>query len=98
MYYCYILRSLRSGIFYIDTTDDVERCVIMHNGARFVSTKPNLPWELVWEGAYETEREARDFARYLKSNTGREYAYKKLISLLYNDPPETESRKRIFEA
>jgi putative endonuclease len=96
MYYCYILRSLRSGIFYIDTTDDVERGVTMHNGARFVSTKPHLPWEVVWEEAFGTEREARDFAQYLKTNNGREFAYKKLISLVYRDRPD--ERKRIFEA
>lgn len=85
MYYCYILYSTKSDFFYIDSSDDLENGVMMHNRARVVSTKPHLPWELVWHEAFETEKEARDFARYLKSNTSRGYAYKNLLSVLFPD-------------
>lgn len=45
------------------------------------STKPHLPWELVWYAAFSTEKEARDFERYLKSGAGKAFAYKRLISV-----------------
>ena len=83
MHYCYILYSLKSNIFYIDSDSDLENGVMMHNRARVVSTKPHLPWELVWYEAFETEKEARDFACYLKSSTGRGYAYKRLLSIIF---------------
>ena len=84
-------------MFYIDAADDIERGVSMHNGARFASTKPFVPWELVWMETFETEKEARDCARYLKSSNGREYAYKRLMPLIYNDG-NNDNRRRIFEA
>lgn len=96
MYYCYILKSLKSGIFYIDTTDDIERGVLMHNGAHFASTRAHLPWELIWENAFGTQKEARDFAQYLKSSDGRNYIYKRLISSIYETP--VDDKKKFFEA
>ena len=98
MHYCYMLRSVKSGMFHIDTTNDIERGVSMHNGARFASTKPFAPWELVWQEECETEKEARDLAKYLKSSNGREYAYKRLIPLIYNNNYYYDNRGRIYEA
>jgi len=91
MYYCYILRSLKSNFFYIDSTDDIDRGVSMHNRARVVSTTPHLPWELVWYQGFDTEKEACDFERYLKSYNGRGYVYKDLF-------PEIFHNSRVFES
>jgi len=38
-----------------------------------------MPWKLVWYGAFETEKEAKDFERYLKTGSGKAFAYKRLI-------------------
>jgi len=40
-----------------------------------------MPWKLVWYGAFETEKEARDFERYLKTGSGKSFAYKRLVSV-----------------
>lgn len=83
MHYCYILYSLKTEIFYIDTASDLERAVSMHNNARITSTKPHLPWELVWQEEFATEVEAAGCARYLRSIRGTEFNYKKLLELAF---------------
>ncbi len=40
-----------------------------------------MPWKLVWYGAFETERQARDFEQYLKKGSGKSFAYKRLVSV-----------------
>ncbi len=52
----------------------------LHNNGQVFSTKPYLPWKLVWYGAFKTEKEARDFELYLKTGSGKAFAYKRLVS------------------
>jgi len=79
MFYCYILLSSKSHIFYFGSAKDLKSRFEKHNGGGVKSTKPHLPWELVWYGAFQTEKEARDFERYLKTGSGKGFAYKRLI-------------------
>ena len=81
MYYCYIIFSKKSHIFYIGSTRNLEFRIKQHNGGNVKSTKPHIPWRLVWYGAFLTEKEARDFEKYLKSGSGRSFAYRRLISV-----------------
>jgi predicted GIY-YIG superfamily endonuclease len=53
----------------------------LHNSGAVKATRPHLPWKLVWYGAFHTEKEARDFERYLKTGSGKAFAYKRLISV-----------------
>jgi len=80
MHYCYILLSSKSHLFYFGYTDDLRNRLTLHNGGKVKSTKPHTPWRLVWYGAFETEKEARDFERYLKTGSGKAFAYKRLVS------------------
>lgn len=85
-YYTYILLSSKSHIFYFESTIDLKNRIILHNSGMVKSTKPHLPWNLVWYGAFETEKEARDFEIYLKTGSGKAFAYKRLVySALQND-------------
>ena len=43
--------------------------------------KYGAPWDLVWYGAFKTQKEAKDFERYLKTGSGKTFAYRKLISV-----------------
>lgn len=43
------------------------------------STKPHMPWNLVWYARFVTEKEARDFEQYLKHGSGKAFAYKRLV-------------------
>ena len=81
MYYCYILLSSKSHIFYFGSAKNLNNRVRLHNTAKVKATKPHIPWKLVWYGAFQTEKEARDFEQYLKTGSGKSFAYKRLISV-----------------
>lgn len=80
MYYSYILLSSKSHIFYFGSTIDIKNRVALHNAGKVKSTKPHIPWKLVWYGAFSIEKEARDFELYLKTGSGKSFAYKRLVS------------------
>ena len=80
MYYAYILLSSKSHIFYFGSTIDLKARLNLHNTGQVQSTKPHLPWKLIWYGGFETEKQARDFELYLKTGSGKAFAYKRFIS------------------
>jgi predicted GIY-YIG superfamily endonuclease len=79
MHYAYILLSRKSHIFYFGSANDLRAGLKLHNTGAVRSTKAHIPWEIVWYGAFSTEKEARDFELYLKSGSGKSFAYKRLI-------------------
>ncbi|MEK7147183.1 MAG: GIY-YIG nuclease family protein [Patescibacteria group bacterium] len=81
MHYTYILLSSKSRIFYFGFTNNLKERLRLHNNGKVPSTKPHLPWKLVWYGAFETEKQARDFEIYLKNGSGKAFAYKRLVSV-----------------
>ncbi|MFA5871578.1 MAG: GIY-YIG nuclease family protein [Parcubacteria group bacterium] len=81
MHYTYILLSSKSHIFYFGSTNNLKERIKLHNSGNVKSTKPHLPWRLVWYSAFETEKQARDFEQYLKSGSGKAFAYKRLLSV-----------------
>jgi len=81
MHYVYILYSPTSHKFYFGSANDLSLRTRSHNNGEVRSTKFGRPWGLAWYAAFETEKQARDFERYLKSGSGRTFAYKRLISV-----------------
>ncbi|MFA6307204.1 MAG: GIY-YIG nuclease family protein [Patescibacteria group bacterium] len=81
MHYTYILLSSKSHIFYFGSTNDLKTRYRLHNAGRVQSTRPHIPWKLVWYGAFEIEKQARDFELYLKNGSGKSFAYKRLVSV-----------------
>ena len=81
MFYTYILLSSKSHIFYFGSAEDLKLRLGLHNNGKVKSTKPHMPWRLVWYGAFETEKQARDFELYLKKGSGKSFAYKRLVSV-----------------
>ncbi|MEX0888088.1 MAG: GIY-YIG nuclease family protein [Patescibacteria group bacterium] len=79
MFYCYILLSSRSHKFYSGYTSDLKARIELHNSGAVTATRLGKPWKLVWYGAFSTEKEAKDFERYLKSGSGKALAYKRLV-------------------
>lgn len=80
MFYTYILRSSKSHIFYYGWTKDLRNRLSEHNSGTSPSTKPHIPWRLVFYAAFETEKQAKDFELYLKSGSGKAFAYKRLVN------------------
>ncbi len=81
MCYTYILRSLKSKIFYYGYTNNLKERVNQHNAGLSKSTKPHRPWKLVFYTAFETEQQAKNFEQYLKTGSGKAFAYKRLVSI-----------------
>lgn len=79
MKYVYILYSSKSDGFYYGSTDDIQQRVNAHNSGLVPSTKPYKPWKIVWYGAFTTSKLASDFEKYLKTGSGKSFAYKRLI-------------------
>lgn len=52
----------------------------MHNSGKVKSTAPYIPWKLVCYTAFETQKLAKDFELYLKSGSGKAFAYKRLLN------------------
>jgi predicted GIY-YIG superfamily endonuclease len=82
MYYTYILRSIKQpGAIYIGYTKDLRLRLHFHNNpARKDSTKRYCPWVIESYFAFTAEQNAKDFERYLKSNSGKAFMRKRLIS------------------
>lgn len=81
MHYAYILLSSKSHILYFGSTNNLKERVSLHNSGIVKSTKPHTPWTLVWYGGFSTEKEARDFELYLKTGSGKAFAYKRFVSV-----------------
>lgn len=79
MHYVYILLSSKSHVFYFGSTNNLKLRFKLHNSGRVRSTKPHMPWKLVWYGAFTTEKQARDFELYLKTGSGKAFAYKRFV-------------------
>ena len=81
MYYTYILMSSKSHKFYFGSTIDLKTRLSLHNSGKVQSTKYGMPWKLAWCAGFSTEKEARDFELYLKTGSGKAFAYKHLIAV-----------------
>jgi putative endonuclease len=57
MFYTYILLSSKSHIFYFGSTNDLKQRLTLHNNGEVKSTKPYIPWKLIWYGAFRAEKE-----------------------------------------
>lgn len=81
MYYTYILLSSKFHKFYFGSTNNLRIRYKLHNSGKVRSTKPYLPWKIVWYGSFQTEKESRNFELYLKTGSGKAFAYKRLVGV-----------------
>ena len=75
-YFTYILLSLKSGKFYIGSSDDIERRLQDHNWSRTPSTKSGIPWKVVYWEVFESRAEAVSREFEIKSKKSRKYIEK----------------------
>ena len=79
MYYIYILKSLKSGKFYIGWSTDLRKRLREYNSSQSLATKSGIPWELEFYASFKTKKLAKGFELYLKSGSGKAFAYKRLL-------------------
>jgi putative endonuclease len=70
MHFVYILKSRKSKALYIGCTNNLVKRFREHNTGLVQSTRPYIPWRLVYYEAYVSEKEAyhREHNLKLRSN------------------------------
>ena len=66
-FYTYLLYSKSNDRFYIGQSENLVERLGKHNGGLVKSTKPYLPWELVWYDIYDTRSESMSREKKLKN-------------------------------
>ncbi len=78
MFYVYLIRSIKyPATIYIGYTTDIKKRLVTHNAGGSIYTKKDRPWELVVCMAFKEMDCAKQFERYLKSQSGRAFASKR---------------------
>jgi len=72
MYYVYAISSLGRNYVYVGLTDSVERRFNEHNTGKNKTTKPYLPFLLIFQQECSTRADARKLEIYYKSGIGKE--------------------------
>jgi len=77
--YVYILRSLQNlDRYYVGMTGDLRARLKRHNAGEVSHTSKYAPWSIKTYIAFEDEKQAFAFEKYLKSPSGRAFAKKRL--------------------
>ena len=79
MHYVYILKSLKTGRYYVGCTNNPKSRLKKHNSGSVKSTKPYKPWKNTYIETYKSLSEARKRERQIKSWKKRK-AIEKLIA------------------
>ncbi|MCK4498982.1 GIY-YIG nuclease family protein [Candidatus Babeliales bacterium] len=75
----YILQSIPyHKKFYTGSTSDLKRRLSEHNQGLSSHTKKHMPWKLKSYIAFDDEKRAQEFERYLKTSSGRAFTVKHL--------------------
>jgi putative endonuclease len=78
-FYVYILHSdSHPNHFYSGFTTNIEERLKYHNAGHVPSTKPYRPWRIKTCVAFDNEAQAKAFESYLKTQSGRAFAKKRL--------------------
>ena len=72
MFYCYVLRSLKTGRRYVGSCDDLGERIRRHNAGESKATKHGVPWVLVHSESFLTRSEAAQREQYYKTGRGRD--------------------------
>lgn len=91
MFYVYILQSEAKDRMYIGKTSDVRRRLSEHNAGQNASTKPYVPWRVIFYEAYIKQSDATRRERYLKTTQGHQAIRRMLRDYL------AEAREMYFE-
>ena len=72
MYIVYAIRSLTSNYIYKGLTYNLEERLFRHNSGYEKTTKPYLPFKLIYTKEFLNREDVRLHEKYLKSGAGRE--------------------------
>jgi putative endonuclease len=72
MFYVYAISSLKRNYIYVGLTSDVKRRIGQHNNGTKKTTRPYIPFRLIFVESCMSRIEARRQEKYWKSGTGKE--------------------------
>ncbi len=75
-YYVYVLKSVNFDRQYVGFTRNVVRRLRQHNSGKTMSTKPYLPWELIFLEEFDSKEEVLKREKFFKTSRGREHIKK----------------------
>ena len=78
-YFVYILKSKKTGRYYVGYTGDLVKRLREHNSGYTKSLIKHIPLEIIRKESYDTYEEARKRERQIKSYKSGE-AFKKLVN------------------
>lgn len=79
MYYIYLIKSIQySEIFYAGYTTNLKQRLQAHNARKSKYTSQYRPWKLITFLGFSEQAKAKEFEKYLKSQSGRVFAKKRL--------------------
>ena len=73
MFTVYAITSTTKSYIYVGMTNNFERRFAEHNKGYEKTTKPYIPFKLLYKGEYKTRIEARKREKYLKSWQGKDH-------------------------
>jgi len=68
MHYVYLLKSKKTGGYYIGCTKDLRKRIVEHNSGKSTYTKIRAPWEIRYYEAYFSKDDAFQREKQLKKN------------------------------
>ena len=78
MYHVYLIRSINfPEIVYVGYTINLEQRLETHNSGGSIHTAQYRPWKLIMYLAFVEKSRAKEFEKYLKSQSGRAFAKKR---------------------
>ncbi|MBI3273726.1 MAG: GIY-YIG nuclease family protein [Candidatus Colwellbacteria bacterium] len=66
MFHVYILKSRNKKVLYIGNTNNLAKRLQAHNSGKNISTKPYIPWVLVYAESYFSKEDAVNREQRLK--------------------------------
>jgi putative endonuclease len=79
-YYVYILYSLSKDRYYVGYTHEIITRLFKHNAGATPSTRPGIPWKMVYSETFENKRDAIIRESEIKNRKSRLFI-EKLIAL-----------------
>ena len=80
MFYAYVLKSINHDFLYKGHCENLEKRLIQHNSWMTTSTRPYLPFTIIYYESFETMEEAIAREKYFKTAAGRRYLKNNLNS------------------
>lgn len=71
IYYVYVLQSVKDNHFYTGMTNDLKRRILDHNSGRVFSTKPRIPFRIIYYEVSFNKKDAEAREKIFKIRYGK---------------------------